>query len=174
MKRFVLLSLVGLGALVGVSALSTPVLAASCDSLMTDPNNEVPKQYCCTFTSQHGTLTGNQIISVEAAPGSVQGADFNIQGALSGTGANTDIGCSCQATGAVANPNFDNSSSFICAGPASDANGFQNHSAIVGKATGKTILKGQMLYNTNNEPLGQLYDSVMFSCTTNLNACAGL
>ncbi len=171
MKRFILLSLVGLGALVGVSAFSLPVLAASCESLMTDPNNEVPKQYCCTFTSQHGSLDGNQIISVEAAPGSVAGADFNIQGELSGGFGNTDIGCSCQATGAVANPNFDNSPSFICAGPAAGANGNVNHSAIVGKAMGKSKLSGQMLYNSNPET--PLYDSVMFSCTTTLSACEG-
>jgi len=178
MKRYLLLS-VGLG-FVGVIALSTSAFAVSCATLMGVVEGGTPKTYCCTFNSQSGTLTGNALVNAEF-PSAVSGADFNITGPLSGAGLGgplTDIGCSCQATGTVTIPHFDQSPSFICAGPdsgtlangAGGANGFQNHTAIVGKATA-TTLKGQMLYNSNSETAGQIYDSVIFSCTTRLTAC---
>jgi hypothetical protein len=177
MKRFRLLSAVVLSALISLGVLSTSASAATCATLMGVVQGGSPKQYCCTFASQNGTLIGNKFVNAEF-PTAVSGADFNLTGPLSGSGDETDIGCSCQATGTINAPHYDLSTSFICAGPdsgtaaggAGGANGFQNHTAIVGKATA-TTLKGQMLFNSGSETAGQLYDSVIFSCTTRLNAC---
>jgi hypothetical protein len=165
-KRFITVS--AIVSLLAVTALSTPASANPCTSYMGFPGG---KTYCCTFKSEHGTLTGKNQVFTEI--GAVAGADFNLTGPFTGSGLGplTDIGCSCQAKGTVTTPVYDVSPSFICGGPDNGAVGDQNHTAIVGTAAAHT-LTGQILHEANGGTVSQIYDAVIYTCTDNPTAVA--